>query len=199
MTLPAMAGATAAIETFRELVRSALPQPAAGTPRFKQRRRTGAVPREARADEHRSRESNQGLLWWAPLRMSPAIDQSQIDHFYVAAMLGLRALEARSAAPRRFGPDADARWNAFRGGLQDWHRIELLVRDAAVRNPAGFAPKVVFDLPALADDEPSGPDWPGLPPAEAAALLRTAQSGAKDPLLPRSVNEGLRASCGPAR
>jgi hypothetical protein len=109
-------------------------------------------------------------------------DASQIDRFYVAAMLGLGALEARAAAPRRFGADADARWNSFRGGLQDWHRVELLVRDAAVRSPAGFAPRVVFDLPALADDEPCGPDWPAPSPTNAAALLRTAQSENRDPL-----------------
>jgi len=114
--------------------------------------------------------------------MPPAIDPSQVDRFYFAAMLGLGALEARSAVPRRFGPDADARWNAFRGGLQDWHRIELLVRDAAVRNPAGFAPRSVFDLPALAEDEPCGPDWPGPSPTAAAGLLRTAQAEGPDPI-----------------
>lgn len=114
--------------------------------------------------------------------MPPAIDPSQVDRFYLAAMLGLGALEARSAVPRRFGPDADARWNAFRGGLQDWHRIELLVRDAAVRNPAGFAPRSVFDLLALAEDEPCGADWPGPSPAGAAGLLRTAQAEKRDPV-----------------
>ena len=97
-------------------------------------------------------------------------------------MLGLAMLEARAGqgqqgGGRRFGPDADARWRAFRGGLQDWHRIDVLVRDAAVRNPAGFAPRVIFDLPALADDEPCGPDWPGVEPVEAAGLLRQAGEG----------------------
>lgn len=117
----------------------------------------------------------------AAAQMPAPADPSQIDRFYQAAVLGLGVLEARSATARRFGPDVDARWNAFRGGLQDWHRIEILVRDAAVRSPAGFAPRVVFDLPALADDEPCGPDWPGPSPSEAAGLLRGAASGTHDP------------------
>jgi hypothetical protein len=115
--------------------------------------------------------------------MSVPVDPAQIDRFYVAAALGLGTLEARSPVARRFGPDADARWNAFRGGLQSWHRLDLLVRDAAVRNPAGFAPRVVFNLPALAEDEPYGPDWPGCRPAEAPALFQSAGSGAQDPAL----------------
>lgn len=104
----------------------------------------------------------------------------EVQRFYGAAALGLGVLEARSAEARRFGPDADARWNTFRGGLSDWHRLDLLVRDAAVRHPAGFAPRVVFDLPALADDEPSGPDWPGPPAADARALLQAAAMGPHD-------------------
>lgn len=99
-------------------------------------------------------------------------DPDQIESFYRAATLGLAALEARAGTPRRFGPDADARWNAFRGALQDWHRLDLLVRDAAVAHAAGFAPRVVFALPALADDEPFGPDWPGPAPTIAGDLLR---------------------------
>jgi hypothetical protein len=62
-------------------------------------------------------------------------------------------LEARSGATRRFGPDADARWRAFRGGLQDGTGSKLLVRDASVRNPALAYPnldvlarKHAFDL-----------------------------------------------------
>src|SRR4029077_19356030 len=104
--------------------------------------------------------------------MSAPPNPLQVERFYRAAVLGLATLEARSASPHRFGPDADARWSSFRGGLQDWHRIDILVRDAAVRSPTGFAPGVVFDLPALADDEPCGPDWPGPVPGEAAGLLR---------------------------
>lgn len=112
--------------------------------------------------------------------MTQPVSAPEIDRFYRAAVLGLGLLEARSGMARRFGPDADARWKAFRGGLQDWDRIELLVRDASVRNPAGFAPRVVFDLPALADDEPCGPDWPGPTPTEASTLLRSVASGPRE-------------------
>ena len=112
--------------------------------------------------------------------MTPPVSAPEIDRFYRAAVLGLGLLEARSGTARRFGPDADARWKAFRGGLQDWDRVELLVRDASVRNPAGFAPRVVFGLAALADDEPCGPDWPGPPPTEASTLLRSVASAPRE-------------------
>lgn len=37
---------------------------------------------------------------------------SSRDLFY--AVVGLRALDARERAPRRFGPDAEARWATFK-------------------------------------------------------------------------------------
>lgn len=104
--------------------------------------------------------------------------REHIESFYRAAALGLTVLEARAGSAQRFGPDADARWNAFRGALQDWHRLDLLVRDAAVAHAAAFAPRVVFTLPALADDEPAGPEWTGAPPDIAAELLRQAATAA---------------------
>lgn len=106
--------------------------------------------------------------------------RDQIESFYRAASLGLVVLKARAGGARRFGPDADARWNAFRGALQDWHRLDLLMRDAAVAHAAAFAPRVVFRLPALAEDEPSGPEWPGPPPDIAAELLRQAATAAAE-------------------
>lgn len=137
--------------------------------------------------------------------------QDQIESFYRAAALGLAVLEARAGGARRFGPDADARWNAFRGALQDWHRLDLLVRDAAVAHAAAFAPRVVFRLPALAEDEPSGPEWPGPPPDIAAELLRqaaTATAADLDALLgdiariwrlePAAVSREATASIEPA-
>ena len=96
------------------------------------------------------------------------MERGDASKFYKAAVGVLAVLDVRRG--RAFGVDADARWQAFRGALQDWDRIEILVRDAAVaygseatsgapRVPCpGFAPRLVFDLPALADDEPSGPD-----------------------------------------
>lgn len=111
--------------------------------------------------------------------MLPTVAPRDVERFYRAAAVGLSVLESRSGGGRRFGADADARWKSFRGGLGDWHRLDLLVRDAAVRHPAGFAPRVVFDLPALAEDEPCGPDWPGPEPTEASELLRSAATDPK--------------------
>jgi hypothetical protein len=103
---------------------------------------------------------------------------SHIDHFYRAAGLGLATLEAREPRPRRFGPDADARWRAFRGELGGEHRLDLLVREAAVAHPAGFAPRAIFALPGLANDEPFGPGWTGAPRALATDILGRVQATA---------------------
>lgn len=100
------------------------------------------------------------------------MDRAQIQQFYQVAILGLRALEARDAAKRRFGPNADARWQLFKGELGDEDRLDLLLRDAAVTHPAAFGPRVVFAIDGLAEDEPFGPDWPGSEPTSVASLLR---------------------------
>ncbi len=102
------------------------------------------------------------------------ITDQQRESFYAAALAGLHALESRQRSPRRFGPDADARWQSFRGHLELGDRIDLLVRDAAVKWQAAFSPALVFQLPYLADDEPFGPDWAGLTPAQAERLWRSA-------------------------
>jgi hypothetical protein len=115
------------------------------------------------------------------------VERAEVDRFYQAAMVGLAVLDGRMAGSRRFGPDADARWKAFQGGLREWHRVDLLVRDAAVRNPAAFAPGVVFALPALAEDEPFGPDWPGTSPVQAGELIRAVGAS------PREVEPALAA------
>jgi hypothetical protein len=102
---------------------------------------------------------------------------AQIESFYRAGALGLRALEAREARGRRLGPAADATWRAFRGEpgeLDDRDRLDLLLRDAAATYPLAFAPRRIFALAGLADDEPFGHEWPGLPVAIAGSLLRDA-------------------------
>src|SRR5690242_12221615 len=58
-------------------------------------------------------------------------NRNENTSFYEAASLGLRALDARATRSRRFGPDADATWRAFRGELTDGDRLDLLLRDAA--------------------------------------------------------------------
>lgn len=93
-----------------------------------------------------------------PLSISPA----SIERFYRAALVGLRALEARERAPRRFGAEAEQRWKDFRGHLKDSDRLDMLVRDAAVSWGPAFAPSKVFGLPGVAEDEPFGPQWRGV-------------------------------------
>ena len=91
--------------------------------------------------------------------------------FYGAAVLGLRALDARETTPRRFGADAEARWMQFAGALSASDRIDILLRDAAGIWGAAFSPSECFGLFGLADDEPFGPDWVGIEDSAAKRLL----------------------------
>lgn len=95
------------------------------------------------------------------------------ESFYRSAALGLRALDAAGAQRRYFGPEADATWSAIVGALRPSDRLDLLIRNAAVASPAAFAPRVIFPLPGLADDEPFGPDWIA-PAGLAEKLLKDA-------------------------
>lgn len=89
--------------------------------------------------------------------------------FYRTALLALLAQEQHDPTSRRFGADADASWSIFQGHLDASDRIDMLLRDAAVKHPAAFAPRTVFSGdPALSDgyltadlpeDEPFGPNW----------------------------------------
>jgi hypothetical protein len=91
--------------------------------------------------------------------------------FYGAAVLGLRALDARERTPRRFGADADARWKQFAGALGACDRIDILLRDAAGTWGAAFSPSQCFGFFGLAEDEPFGPDWGGIDDHAAKRLL----------------------------
>lgn len=102
------------------------------------------------------------------------VDPSILEPYYRAAILGLRALEARSGRRRSFGEEADARWKAFRGSLDAPDRLDLLLRAAAKGNPTAFAPRTVVPLEGIAEDEPFGPEWPGCPKLLAAALVKEA-------------------------
>ena len=75
------------------------------------------------------------------------------EAFYAAALVGLRALDARERVPRRFGPEADARWAQFKGALGLGDRLDLLLRDGAVTWGAAFSPSLVFGFFCLADAE----------------------------------------------
>ena len=96
--------------------------------------------------------------------------------FYAAALLGLRALDARESTPRRFGADAEARWSQFAGALGPGDRIDVLLRDAAGTWGAAFSPAECFGLFGLSDDEPFGPDWAGIDDASARRLLSESES-----------------------
>jgi len=93
--------------------------------------------------------------------------------FYEAAVLGLRALDARERTVRRFGPDADARWAQFAGALGPGDRLDILLRDAAGTWGAAFSPSECFGFFGIADDEPFGPDWDGIDDRAAKRLLAT--------------------------
>lgn len=100
-----------------------------------------------------------------------SIDSSDIQRFYRAALVGLAALDKREQRGRRLGPDADARWRAFRGALGEADRLEWLLRDAAVTQPLGFAPRAIFSLVGMTKDEPFGRSWPRLHEPLAIELL----------------------------
>jgi len=98
--------------------------------------------------------------------------------FYSAAVLGLRALDARERTPRRFGSEADARWSQFAGALGHGDRLDILLRDAAGTWGAAFAPSDCFGFFGLADDEPFGPDWSGIDDRAAKCLLAEPEAPA---------------------
>ncbi len=103
---------------------------------------------------------------------------SDVRPFYDASLLGLRLLDARLPAPRRFGPDADARWANFRGHLTARDRIELLLRDGDAEHAGAFSARQVFEIYAVAEDEPFGGEWSGLDDSAAEQALARAAAGA---------------------
>jgi hypothetical protein len=109
---------------------------------------------------------------------SPPLTSQDRSAFYVAAVLGLRALDARERTPRRFGADADARWTQFAGALGAGDRLEILLRDGAGTWGAAFSPSACFGFFGLADDEPFGPDWGGIDENAAKKLLADASGSA---------------------
>jgi hypothetical protein len=123
------------------------------------------------------------------MHVPPAID---IESFYRTAALGLRYLDAREGRGRRFGEAALAGWRALGGEFEDRDRLDLLVRDAAANHPTAFAPRVVFGMTWLGDDEPFGPEWPQATTSLASSLLREAAAAATPLPLTRTVAEKWR-------
>lgn len=126
-------------------------------------------------------------------RMDAArISPQDIERYYRAALPGLQALEAGERVARRFGAEADARWSQLRGELAARDRLELLLRDAAQTQPLAFAPRVLFALPGLSDDEPLGKDFRGASEALACELLREADTRKAPPTLRALLDEAAR-------
>lgn len=92
--------------------------------------------------------------------------------YYAAALAALRFVEARRPTKRRFGPEADATWAAFRGDLGSSARIDLLLRDADAQWPGAFGARSPYALAALAGDEPFGAAWAPLDDVDAEELWR---------------------------
>ncbi|HYO54675.1 hypothetical protein [Archangium sp.] len=111
-----------------------------------------------------------------------AVPHGQLENFYEAAFVGLKALDSRAGGARRFGPNADARWDLFKGEMKERDRLDLLIRDAAANHPAAFAPRCIFLLDGLAEDEPFGPEWPGPDAALALRLWRDSHASAPSSL-----------------
>lgn len=101
-----------------------------------------------------------------------SLETAHIASYYAASLACLRFAEARHPTHRRFGADADAVWESFRGHLTTADRIDLLLRDADAQWRGALAAWTTFALPAVADDEPFGTGWPGLDPVDAEELWR---------------------------
>jgi len=95
-----------------------------------------------------------------------------VGRYYDAALRVLAYVEQRRPSGRRFGPDADARWAAFRGAMSASERIDLLLRDADTEWPTSFGGRTLYDISGLADDESFGPSWPSLDPVDAEEIWR---------------------------
>jgi hypothetical protein len=96
--------------------------------------------------------------------------------FYHAAMAASPPSSSKPSGPYYSGSERGAQWEFFAGHLDAADRLDLVIRDAAVRQPAAFAPRDIFRMLDLPDDEPLGPRWvsPFLAP-DACHLLRTVE------------------------
>lgn len=102
-------------------------------------------------------------------------------------------MEQRRPTQRRFGPEADARWKAFRGDLGASARIDLLIRDADAEWPGAFGARTVYGLEAVAEDEAFGAGWEPLHDVDAEELWRSMIADAP-PTTPRAVFEAVAAA-----
>lgn len=109
--------------------------------------------------------------------------------YYTGALQLLRFVETRAPSGRRFGPDADALWSTFAGGLKTCDRIDVLLRDADVQWPGAFGARSTFGLRAVAEDDAFGADWTSLDPMDGEKTWKQCQAGEA----PGSVGDALAA------
>lgn len=102
--------------------------------------------------------------------------RDDVRRYYAASVLGLRALEQAEGRQRRFGAEADARWERFRGKLGEGDRLLMLIRDASAPWGVAFAASRVFQIPGVAADDPFGPHWNQVNDSEARRYLSTDET-----------------------
>ncbi len=124
-----------------------------------------------------------------PTGMSTSFQEHEVRAFYAAALSGLRALERRLPTDRRFGDNADARWQSFRGDLTTADRLDLLIRDADAQWPGSFGARTAFAMRAVSEDDPFGSGWSPLDPVDAEELWRSELAKSA----PKSIGDGLNA------
>ncbi len=112
--------------------------------------------------------------------------------YYKAALACLRFIENRRPTKRRFGPEADARWKAFKGHLNTPDRIDLLLRDANAEWPGAFGARNVFGLAQAAEDEAFGAQWTSLDGVAGDELWRAVLGS----VAPASPAQALQAIAG---
>lgn len=104
------------------------------------------------------------------------MDTHATTAYYRGALAVLKFLERQTPTRRRFGPEADALWAAFRGDLTTSDRIDLLIRDANAQWPQAFGARTVFAERAVAEDEPFGAGFASLDPVEAEEVWRALRA-----------------------
>lgn len=118
-------------------------------------------------------------------------DGGDVRAYYTAALTGLRFIEGRKPTDRRFGENADARWKTFCGDLSTADRLDLLLRDADAQWSGAFGARTVFDMRAVAEDDPFGSAWTPLDAVDAEELWR---GELKKPAV-RTVGDALDGVC----
>src|SRR5690606_2120835 len=123
--------------------------------------------------------------------MRTEISSADRATFYLTALRLLRFADQRAPTKRRFGPDADALWKDFAGGLKTSDRIDILLRDADTEWPGAFGARATFGLRAVAQDDAFGADWASLPPMDGERVWKDALASE----VPATVDAAIDRLC----